>query len=457
MPFSGTYFDLTEGHVDPLAAGYSGGQNILNDKYNQTFTLVEEQKERVNTYLAELNETLESVAMPSGWQQTLRDVVISDIQGIDHLSVTAPGTPSLEGFDEVIFPLAPVLKSAPSVDLNYDKPTKPLDVNPVLGYNETPYNSDMWYDLFTKVHDGVLNGGTALSADAEDAAYSRAKNRQRTEHEEAYAKALAEIKVKGIKFPQLAVKAIEAKFAASVARDRTDLLSDIMLKQAQLANDNTRFLIERGADLEKILRDFHVKNQTLTLEAKKAAARLILDNYAEKNKAYIAQWQGIAEELRAKVAAVEVVVAENKVLGEAYKIATDGAIAKTNQIAKERDSLVEGYKGEVSAYESKVRAQTAWYNALTENQKAKLEKNRLELQKAVEEVKATLDSNVSLNNLREKILEAMANIAAQVMASALNAVNTSIGHSTSASESRNESWSHSGSGAESHTFDETTT
>jgi hypothetical protein len=137
--------------------------------------------------------------------------------------------------------------------------------------------------------------------------------------------------------------------------------------------------------------------------------------------------------LKAKVDVVEVIIAENKAIIDAFKAQTDGAIAQTEQISKERESLVEVAKAEVTVYKTRVEAQTAWYNALSENQKAQLQKADLDLRKAVEQLKAELDSRTSINGVREKILSSLGGIAAQVMASALNAVNTSVGHTTSRS------------------------
>ncbi len=104
-----------------------------------------------------------------------------------------------------------------------------------------------------------------------------------------------------------------------------------------------------------------------------------------------------------------------------------------------------------------MQAQVAWFAALSENQKTKIENTRLELERAVQTVRVMLDSNISANSLREKILDTMGGISSQVLASALNAVNTSIGHSTSASEQRSENWGHSDSLRESHSFNDTVT
>ena len=454
MAGDGEFVDVDEGNVDEMAAGYAGGRNVLIEKYDQTFTLVEDMKTQVNTYLGELNDTLTSISMPAGWQDIIGDVVIDDVAGISFNGISPPGALSLPGFEEVVFPLAPVLKTSPAISLDYTTPVKPADVNPALGYSETPYTSEMWLDLFTKVHDGLLVGGSGLGAAIEAGIWDRGRERQRVENESAFLTATRELGSRAIPFPQLAKRSIEQRMAAEVLRQNTVLNSDIATKQAELAQTNTNFLLDKAIQLEQILREFNQNSGRLSLEAKKAAAQLIIENYAEKIKAFIAEKQGNTEEIKAKVAVMEAYAADNKVVVDSFRAQTDGAIAQTEQISKERSSLVEAHKVDGDVYASKVRAQADLYNALTENQKAKLEKSRLELEKAVQEVKALLDSTVSINALREKILDAISNIAAQVLASALNAVNTSIGHSTSATESRGEHWQHSDSVNETHGFTE---
>ena len=107
-------------------------------------------------------------------------------------------------------------------------------------------------------------------------------------------------------------------------------------------------------------------------------------------------------------------------------------------------------KAEADIYESMVRAQTAWYNALTANNEAQLKVAELELRKVTEQLKATLEGTVSINSVREKITNGLLGATAQTMASALNAVNTSVGHTTSRSAGVQESWGHSESVSDIH-------
>lgn len=451
----GTYVNNSDDHVRSSGAGYVGGTNLIIEKFNQTFNLSEIMKEEVDNYLSTLNDTLNNITTPTDIESLYGTVTINDITPIDLNAIPEVGTISLEGFDDVIFPLKPILKTAPDIDLSYDTPSKPTEVNPSINFVEAAYNSDVWLALYTAVYDGLVNGGTGLSADVEDAIYARQAERNRVANEQAYRKALNAAAANGFDFPTEVAIAIEQEMAAEILRQNINTSNEIAISQAQLAQTNTHFILDKGVSLEEILRNFHNLKENRSLEADKAAADLILRNYAEKVRMYIADWEGIKTSLQAKISSIEAIINENRIFIESYKAEIDGAIAQTEQIAKERESIVEAYKGEVQAYSAKVNAQVAMYSALTEQQKAQLQKSELELRKVTDQLKLQLDSLVSVNSLKEKIVEAMANIATQVLASSLTAVATTIGHTTRSSEGINESYTHSDGISEQHYFDET--
>jgi len=451
----GTYVDgIPLKNVSYSGAGWVNGRNLLVEQFSTTTSLVAQLKEEVTGYLVDFENALDSFSIPDGIGDAIGDVVISDIAILDRLPEEPNlGDLELPDHENIFFPLMPVLKNVPEIDLSYDTPTKPTEVNPALNYNQTPYNSQMWLELFTRVHDGMVNGGTAMTADIEQAIYETHAERNRAANEKAYLGALAELKNRGIKYPQLAIRAIQMKIFAEIMRQEHQSSNEIAIAKSDLEQKNAHFMIEQATNLEKMLRDTHATLEQLDLEAQKAAAQLAINVYSEKVKAYLAEWQAVTSMLRAKVEVVNAVVAENSALIDSFKAATDGAIAKIELINKERDALVSAYEAEAMVYKAKTDAQTSWYEALTESQKAQLMKAELQIKQAVEEAKLELEGAISINALKEKTLEAMSNIAAQVLASAMNAVNTSVSHGTSAGKSLSENYSHGESLSESHSYE----
>jgi hypothetical protein len=441
----GAYVDIDKNIVDEAAAGYVGGTNIILSQLASLTGIVSTTKTEFSDNTAAILELLDSLLVPQELLDKFDDFMIDDIQSIDFQELVAPDPPSLPGFDDVTFPLAPIFKPVPDIDLDFTAPTKPTAINPALNYSTESYGSDMWLDLFTKVKNGVIGIDPSIDAGTETALFDRARDRQRIPREKALRAATTELTARGVKFPQLAVRSLQQRAFSEAAQEDTNLNSDIYIKQSDLAIDYKKFIIEKAVAIEQILREFHINYHRLDLDAAIASAQLIVTTYAENIKLFVAEWEGIVKERTSAIEGINAFIAQNRLLGDVFEIQTKGAIAQTDLISSERKSLVDAYKTEGDVYEAKVRALASWYGALTENQKLHLEKSRLELEAIVQEIRAKLDGEISYNNLKEKILEALSNVLAQIMASAMNAINTSVGHSTSYTEQRGETWSHSDS------------
>jgi enamine deaminase RidA (YjgF/YER057c/UK114 family) len=314
----GTYVDelnipvpaIEPTNVDPSSAGYVGGENIILQQFNGVTLLVDEMKELIIGYMENLNDLLSTVVLPDGWDEALADITIAPIPEIDLSGIPTPRLP---------------------VD-----------------------TAAMWEAIFAKIQADLASGGSGLGAVVEAALYQRDADRRQAANEEAYSLAISEISSKALSFPQYAKQSLENQMAAKILEQQTAASNEILISQAELAQKNTQFILEKGGGL-------------------------------------------LAE------------------------------IAKT----------------EAAVYESTVRAMTEWYRAVAENNKAQIARAELELRKVVERLKAELDSNTSIVTIRERIIDGMMNASAQVMASALNAMNISVGATVTSSKSIGETWSHS--------------
>jgi hypothetical protein len=442
--------DMQPHYLSTDDPGYVGGTNIILEQYNGVSLIVQEQQERVNEYLDLIEDLIEDLKMPTNWTSALGNVVINPVPEIDITGIPEPGEIVLPGFSGIVFSPVPTLTTPPTINTDYLDPTVPTPVNPSLDYIMQTYTSEMWADLFAKVQDGVVNGGTGIDADVEDAIQARNLERQRVANETAYNLGVSEISSRALSFPQYAMQALANQVSAEVLKQSHNSSNEIAIASFDLAQKNTHFMVDKAVNLETILRDFWKVQETLSLQAKTAIADLVLRNYAEKIKAYIAEWQGITTSLQAKVETVNAIVAQNNAVIAGYKAETDGKIAQVDAIAKERDSLIKAGGLEVDVYKARVDGQSAWYVALAENQKAQLQKAELQLRQVESELKAELDSFVSINSLKEKIMLGAGGVSAQVMASALNAMNINVGATVTSSKSITENYGHNESKTISH-------
>lgn len=428
--------------VDEPEAGYVGGENVILDQVTMSGALVETYATRITEIADALDTTLQSALKPVGWDTVLDGVVIGDVGQLEIGNIPAPGSMVLPGFTGVIFPTCGTLSNPPAVTLDYTAPVAPEDENPTLAYTPATYTSDMWLSLFNRVQDAIDNGGSGIDPDVEAALHARDTERKRIANEKAYAVASANIASRALSFPQLAMANLDARMAGEILRQEHASSNEIVIASGDLAQKNSQFAVTTGLDIEKMLRAFHEVQEKLTLAGRQAVAEFVLKKYAERAQVFIAKWQGIAAEMRAKVDAANVVVSVNTAIIEKFKAEMQGAIGNVEMISKERESIGKLAGIEADVYKTKVEAVKAWYDALTENQKAQLQKAALELQKAEAELKFLSDNQRDITTTRKEILSTLGQIFAQVMASALNTVQTSVGHTTSRSAGISENISH---------------
>lgn len=450
----GTYVDVYEGNVDEMAAGWMAGRNVWLEKFDSTMELVEQLKDDVQDAITTLEETASSADLPTGWQDILRNVIIGEVESITKDGLIPAPTLSLPDDWPENIPIMGVLREVPNVDLTYTEPDEPDEPDPTLNYTPSAYISNMWDSLFNAVYNGIENGGTGLAEDVEAALFERARQRQRVITAREWQRANDSGASGGWNFANGAQAALLLSSSAELAQQETNINAEVMIKQAELAQVNTHFMVDKGLAIEQLLRQFYLDNERRTLEAQKAVAEFVLTKYSEKIKAYIAKWEGVKISLEAKVQTVDVVLKQNEMILRKYEGEMTGYAAEIDLIAKKIDAVVNGFRGEIDGFKAVIDREAAWWRALTDEQKAKLEKGRLEVEKAATEIRALVEGTVSLNGLRERVLEAVANITAQVLASALAAVHASISHGTSSSSSRTEGWSHSDTITESHSFEE---
>jgi len=433
-------------HFPSLASptpGLVGGENVILDQVTLSSGLVADYSEKVIEIADALDNILQEESLPAAWDTVLDGVIINPVPPIDDGDIPVPGAIVLPGFEGITFPTCGTLVEAPTISLDYTPPTDPTDVDPTLSHTPATYTSDMWLSLFTKVQNDIDNGGSGLDADVEAAIHARDADRKFAANEKAYTVATANLTSRALSFPQFAMANLEARMAGEILRQEHASSNEIVIVSSDLAQKNTQFAVTTGLDIEKLLRAFHEVIEKLTLGAKQAVAEFIMSKYRDKTAAFREKWQAITAEMRAKVDAANVVIVVNQSIIDKYKVDMQGATAEGDLISKERESIGQLAGVEADVYKSRVAARDSWNNALSENQKAQLQKSELDLRKAEAELKFILESHKDLTTIRKDILTQLGGIFAQVMAAALNTVSTSVGHTTSRTANVSESTSHS--------------
>jgi len=437
--------------------GWINGVNIISEQHQLAGTLVDTYDGKLADVCDQMTDMIVEEAPPTNWEDVLDGVVINPVPDIDLGTVPAPGGITLPGFEGLTFPTLGTLREVPEIDTDWTDPTLPTDVDPDLTHSLSIYTSEMWEAVFDKVEYDILNGGTGLSAEEQAARHALDAERKSNANEKAYLAAQVSINSRALSFPSFVMTNLEAQMAAEVLRQETASSNEIYIADGELAQKNTHFMIEKGIDLEKVLRGFWEISEKLTYEFKKGVADFILRKFAERNQSYTVQYQGITARMNANVAAAEAIVNANRPVIEKFKIEMDGVLGEGDLIAKERDSITKLAGVEADVYKTRVDAVTAYYNALSENQKAQLQKSALDLDKAKAELDFLLRSQLALSDQRKALLGEQGKLFTQVVSAALNTVQTSVGATTNSSEAVHTTWTTGRSIQEQRGFDQSLT
>ena len=230
-------------------------------------------------------------------------------------SLVLPPTPVLE---PIVLPAAPndevILFDAELPDFSVSS------VQP-FKYYEQAYNSDIWSDLLFKVLNDIRNGGTGLSVQVESELYERAMERARDENERLMIETEDYFSSRGFDLPPGAMAGRLQEAQNQVSRNNSIVNAEIHIEQEKLAQANTHFMIQKGVELEGILRSFYENQANRSLEAEKNIAI----NAIEILNGEIALHNLSIDEYKAKAAVFDSRIKASLVKLEKFKVQVESA------------------------------------------------------------------------------------------------------------------------------------
>ena len=351
-------------------------------------------------------------------------------------------------------PTEPTYKDYGNIDFEFVAPTPPDEIDGNFSWSPDDYTSDMWAALFAKVNGDIINGGTGLTDSVHAVIVAREKETRRANQDNEYQNALDGVGSRGFDLPSGQIAALQRDIATEIISKDQDSLNNITIKDFDLATENTRFAITTGVELEKVLRSTFEEAQKRSFESAKAAKDFLVTVYNANIQAYIAQYEGVKIRLDSLKTKVDAISEYNKGITEVYLGKASVYESQIKAITEKNKGMVDARKGEVEVYSTEVQAVSTEYMALVEDLKVRLESSRLEIDTTVKESELNLQAYTDKASLTERVAEAVSNISAQAIASALGAINTSLGNTYHASGGVTEHWSHGETLNESHNFED---
>jgi len=331
-------------------------------------------------------------------------------------SGTAPAEPTLGA---VAIPVKPVLDTSIPVPalLGITIPQAPSTIYPdfdavlaphglrapdaIFNYVEDFYDSALLQTLIAKLIGDIVNGTTGLHPAAEAAIWARGVEREAETTKQAKDDALREGAARGFSYPTGATAARLESIEQAGMSKRVELSREIMVKQAELAQNNMQFAITQGIDLEGKLMQFTSQYAQRAFEAAKTAfsaqfdafnAAVALYNaevntYQVESVVYKARIEGESLKLEAFRQEIEA----QKLIGEINKdsiaiytaqfqaLQIQADLYKTTmqaaQIAMDIEKAkIDAYKSQVDAFQSLVMANKAEFDAYASQVQAEMSK-----------------------------------------------------------------------------------
>jgi hypothetical protein len=374
------------------------------------------------------------------------------------LAVTGLTLPVYDGSGIGTFPDdvydVPVMSALPTIDTgDLTGVDAPIDIDPTYTFTSTTTATTLFDAVLSRMLVDLQSGATGLDPIVEQAIYDRARARQQSARDTDYQKLNNDISGRGFTLPPGALLSALTDFAAEGVRQDADITNNIIATQGDLAQKNSQFIITQSVALETLIRNTAMEKDKTNLEYLKSKATLLVQDYAERVRAYVAIWEGKKVKVQAQTEALRGVIEGNKGLIEIFKAQYDALKTRVEAVASKNKGITDTYLGQVQGFSAAETAIAARNSSAIQIIGAKIQAADLELRAAIAEAANTLSGYSSEMSIRERVAADMTHVAAQTIASMLSAVNASasLGYSGSTSESK--SVSNSASLSESHSYE----
>lgn len=229
------------------------------------------------------------------------------------------------------------------------------------------YTSNLLTDLRSYLDNIILNGGTGLNSDVENAMWDREREREARSRADAL-KELDRMEELGFMLPPGAY--LDARIKITTESDATNRGSsrEIAIKQAELAYQSIQNALARSVELESKSMDYSNAVEQRLFEATRYATEAGVQIYNAQVQAYAAYLDAYKTKVQIYTAQVQAQLA----LVDVYKAEIQAELAK----AQINQTAVESYKAQVEAALSAVeiyKAQIAGIQTKAEIEKIKID------------------------------------------------------------------------------------
>lgn len=248
-------------------------------------------------------------------------------------------------------------------------------------------------NTLARIANELVEGSTGLNADVEQAIFDRARGRKDLNNQAKYEEAENYFASRGFELPPGALVGRLNEIIIESLREDADLNNDILVEQARLAQENSRFILEKAVSTVNEIEMNHV-NSILSYN------KNVIDKYVAELEAY-----------------------KNELLAESTRLET----------------ILKVYLGQVEAFKAEAQVAAVEVEVQAKIVELKIKQAQITAELAIKEAEIGIEQARLLHSITLDAVKAGAQVSAQITASALSSVNASasVGFSGGASESVN--------------------
>lgn len=413
---------------------------------NQTESYIGNQLERVNDVI----DSAERL-----YNETMADLG-SVIGSLGDLEVPLPDDIKKEFSNQKFSGVVPVW--AGTVDIAYDSPqlasyvevpkitgvSLPDAPNDILPVTDIPFIEDRYYSALvlqfkTYLANGLVSGSGIPDA-YEDAMYARDEARRNRETARLQTEISVEFSKRGFNRPPGAFASALAQASSDRAFILSDASRDVMVRRTELEQQFVQTINQAIPQIESLLIDHHNKEEERRMLVAKAGVDGAIEVWTNTWQRYRDLLEASKIEKELAIAQVNAAIETNKGIGlvnsqklEEKKAALDAQIASVTSQTNVYSTLVSAFESSVNAYKSEQDVRIRVYES-----ELKTETANAELR--IKAAEASVQALISTQSILVEAAKANASVSAQVLASALNSINTALSYGHSSSYSWSDSY-----------------
>jgi len=384
-----------------------------------------------------------------------------------------PSAPEQPDFSDITAPNAPTLQDIDIADVSFPELTASP---PGITTPETPgdFISTLQDKVVQELKDQIDQGGTGLGADVEQAMWDRAVDRMDSELDKQLMDIDNDWGSRGFDMPPAMMAAMRQEAQNEINKRKADTNRDILTQEAQIAKEHQQFIIQQSISAVNTQAEIHrLKHENARIKAE--IQRLLMEVYRAEVDAYATQVQAKRNQLDAYVAKAQPILEKNRLLISEYQAKlqsyTTEISAETEKIRaniehfnariqaftakndvelREAETIANIYNAQVQAYSQEVAAEQSIIQGKVNLYSADIQRYQADTELEVRSAQLQSENNLQKKEILINAQGQAASVGAQLAASAMAAVNTSVSWGYTGSKSENQSESLSLSYAESN-------